>query len=226
MKKLKKNYYPELNRGQYALSKLTDYFSLLPNDIVSDIGAGWGWLGLDILKLGLIWQPFDNIKKIDESRLWDLNNPCPKESKKAGFVILLEVLEHLSNPELGVRNIAEHMELDGLAVISTPNPHFVKSKWSYLLNNQLYAFQPKHLREHHVYVPLPHIVVFHLENSGFELVEFAILGKLKRPRVNFSLRFISELIYYYILITTSLLKLGDLGGTQVFFVRKKYDKHD
>jgi hypothetical protein len=31
--------------------------------------------------------------------------------------------------------------------------------------------------EHHVYDPLPHIVKFHLENNGFEIIEMATIGK-------------------------------------------------
>jgi hypothetical protein len=66
----------------------------------------------------------------------------------------MEVLEHLSNPELGIRNIAEYMEKGAYMVLTTANPLSAESKFSYLFKNNLYAFQPKNLREHHVYVPL------------------------------------------------------------------------
>ncbi len=161
------------NRGIFANAMLDKYFSLAPTDVVSDIGAGFGFMKTKIEDLKGFWQPFDYVRKIEESTIWDLNYPVPSEAKKAGVVVFLEVLEHLANPLLGIQNIANHMEKGGYLILSIPNPQSSKNRINLLLKGSLYAFQKKHLIEHHVFTPWEHIVVFFLENSGFEILEYA-----------------------------------------------------
>jgi len=212
--------YKNLDRGQWAELKLSEVVNQLPNNIVSDIGSGFGWFKPIVEKFHLRWQPFDYVKKIEESTIWDLNNPVPENKQKPGFVVFLEVLEHLSNPELGIKNISNHIASGGYMVLTTPNPLSAESKFSMVFKNNLYAFQPKHLIEHHVYIPLPHIVQFHLENNGFEVIEAATIGKLFFPRFKFRLNYLKDLIRYFCLIIFVVLNSESQGHTQAFFVRK------
>lgn len=213
--------YKNLNRGQWAELKLSEVVNQLPNNIVSDIGSGFGWFRPIVEKFNLQWQPFDYVKKIEESTIWDLNNATPENMQKPGFVVFLEVLEHLSNPELGIKNISNHIEKGGYMVVTTPNPFSAESKLTLVLKNNLYAFQPKHLIEHHVYVPLPHIVQFHLENNGFEVLETATIGKLSLPKFRMQFNYFKELVLYFFLQLLVLFKPESKGHTQTFFVLKK-----
>ncbi|MDI6034165.1 methyltransferase domain-containing protein [Flavobacterium sp. LB2P84] len=213
--------YKNLNRGQWAELKLSEVVGKLPNNIVSDIGSGFGWFKPIIEKFNLIWQPFDCVKKIEESSIWDLNNPAPENTKKPGFVVFLEVLEHLSNPELGIRNISNHIVSGGYMALTTPNPLSAESKFTLLFKNNLYAFQSKHLIEHHVYVPLPHIVQFHLVNNGFEVLEVATIGKLSLPKFRIRFNYLKELMHYFLLQLLVVIKPESKGSTQAFFVIKK-----
>jgi hypothetical protein len=210
--------YKNLDRGQWSELKLSEVVTKLPNNIVSDIGAGFGGFSSSIKKFNLVWQPFDYIRKIEESIIWDLNNSAPENP---GFVVFMEVLEHLSNPELGIRNISSHIQTGGYMAITTPNPLSAASKFSMLFKNNLYAFQEKHLVEHHVYVPLPHIVKFHLENNGFEIIEIATIGKLIMPQVYFQFNYLKDLLQYFILVMLVLIKPQSKGHTQAYFVIKK-----
>lgn len=213
--------YKNLDRGQWAELKLSEVAHLLPNKIVSDIGSGFGWFKPIVEKFNLEWQPFDYVKKIEESIIWDLNNSAPENSKKPGFVVFLEVLEHLSNPELGIKNISNHIEKGGYMVITTPNPYSAESKLALLLKNNLYTFQPKHLIEHHVYVPLPHVVQFHLENNGFEVIEIATIGKLLSPKFRIRFNYLKEIIKYSLLQILVAVRAESKGQCQAFFVKKK-----
>ncbi|MES2544077.1 MAG: methyltransferase domain-containing protein [Bacteroidota bacterium] len=213
--------YPDLDRGQWAELKLSEVLHKLPNTIVSDIGSGFGWFKPIIKKFDLKWQPFDYVKKIEESTIWDLNSPVPDNMARPGFVIFLEVLEHLSNPELGIRNISNHIENGGYMVLTTPNPFSAHSKFTMVFKNTLYAFQTKHLIEHHVFVPLPHVVQFHLENNGFEILEAATIGKLNNPVFKFNINFIKSVVRFMILKLFVLIKPESKGHTQAFFVIKK-----
>ncbi|MGO4906209.1 methyltransferase domain-containing protein [Flavobacterium sp. W20_MBD1_R3] len=213
--------YSNLDRGNWAALKLSSVVDLLPNRVVSDIGSGWGWFRPIVEKFNLEWQPFDFVKKIEESTIWDLNHKAPENVKTPGFVVFMEVLEHLSNPELGIRNIAEHMETGGYMVLTTPNPLSAESKFTYLFKNNLYAFQPKHLREHHVYVPLSHVVRFHLENNGLEVLESATIGDVIAPNLAFTSQYFKDLVRYLFLKLFVAFHPESKGHTQGFFVVKK-----
>jgi SAM-dependent methyltransferase len=158
------------------------YNGQMPNNIVSDIGAGYGHMQQKVEAIGGIWQPFDYVKKMDYSIIWDLNNPAPSNVSKAGLVIFLEVLEHLANPLLGIQNIANHIEKGGILILTTPNPQSSKNRLNLLLKGTLYAFQEKHLEEHHVFTPWAHVVRHFLENTGFQILEYAIVDTAYQNR--------------------------------------------
>ncbi|MCZ4318524.1 hypothetical protein O4H26_05940 [Aequorivita viscosa] len=148
------------NRAIFAKAMLSKYFSLAPNIVVSDIGAGYGHMKNKVHNLGGTWQPFDYVRKIEESLDWNLENPAPGIAVRAGTVLFLEVLEHLSNPFLGLKNISNHISKNGFLIMTTPNPASSKNTINLLLKGKLYAFQEKHLIEHHVFTPWEHIVRF------------------------------------------------------------------
>ncbi len=180
-----------MNREVFANAMLDKYYKEAPNHIVSDIGAGFGFMKAKIKSLNRNWQPFDFYKKHEEITVWDLNNPEPTTAKKAGMVVFLEVLEHLSNPELALKNISNHMEQGAYIILTTPNPRSSKSIINLFRKGALYSFQEKHIREHHVFTPWEHVVEFFLEKVGFELLEYAIvdLNYQKRKPGNLKDRF-------------------------------------
>lgn len=215
-------HYKNINRGEWAEQKLGSVLEVLPNKIVSDIGSGFGWFGPIIKDKDLEWQPFDYVKKIPESQEWDLNNSAPENTKKPGFIIFLEVLEHLSNPELGISNISNHIASGGYMVLTTPNPVSAKSRFEMFFKSQLYTFQPKHLIEHHVFVPLPHIVKFFLENNNFEIIEIATIGNdLKSFEWKLNKNILKNLFRYIFVKALVIKNPSSAGHTQAFFVRKK-----
>lgn len=173
------------NRDIFTQKMMDKYFKYLPNNVISDIGSGWGNMQECIESRGFEWQPFDYVRKIKEALIWDLNEHAPTNSKKAGGVVFLEVLEHLANPLLGLTNIYNSMEKGGVLVLTTPNPQSSKNTLNLFLKGTLYAFQEKHLIEHHVFTPWEHIVRFYLENLGFEIKEYSLVDtqyKSYRPQ--------------------------------------------
>ena len=175
------------NRAVFANTMLDRYSDVSPNLVVSDIGAGFGHMKDKIESLNRIWQPFDYVRKIDESIIWDLNNEAPKNVKKAGIVVLLEVLEHLDNPLLGLQNITKHLDENGVLILSTPNPQSSKNTLSLFLRGSLYAFQEKHIEENHVFTPWKHVVYEFLKRCGFEILEYAIVDTQYKNKKNRSL---------------------------------------
>jgi len=161
------------NRADFTQAMLENYFPLAENSIVSDIGSGFGSMQPYIEAVGGTWQPFDYVKKLEQSIIWDLNNPYPKQAEKAGTIVLLEVLEHLPNPLLSLQYIADHTEIGGHLILTTPNPQNSKNIINLMLKGTLYAFQEKHLKEYHVFTPWEHIVKDFLKTAGFEVIEYS-----------------------------------------------------
>ena len=176
------------NRANFAKTMLDRYYSKSPNLVVSDIGAGFGHMKDKIESLGRKWQPFDYVPKMDFSIIWDVNEPAPINTKKAGIVIMLEVLEHLPNPRCSLKNIADHMEKGSYLILSTPNPQSSKNRLHLLLKGTLYAFQQKHLEEYHVFTPWEHIVTQFLKEAGLEIQEYAIVDTKYKERNTTSLK--------------------------------------
>ena len=177
-----------LNRSMFAMEMLQKYIEKVPNKIVSDIGAGFGHMKEPIESLNAKWQPFNHVRKIDEAIIWNLNDSAPKNVQKAGMVIFLEVLEHLDNPLLGIQNISNHMNQNGILVLTTPNPQSSKNTLSLFLRGSLYAFQEKHLKENHVFTPWKRIVFEFLKRCGFEIMEYAIVDVQYKKAKNKSLK--------------------------------------
>ena len=187
------------DRGLFADDMLDKYYRKAPNSIISDIGAGFGHMQNKVTSLSATWQPFDYIKKIEESIIWDLNHPCPDNCFNAGTILFLEVLEHLANPLLCLQNISNHLENEGFLILTTPNPSSSKNALNLLLKGRLYAFQEKHLKEHHVFTPWEHIVTFFLEECGFEIIEYCIVDTKHENRKTKSLKdFIKKKIENFI----------------------------
>ncbi|HMR17301.1 MAG TPA: hypothetical protein PKD13_12560, partial [Mariniflexile sp.] len=65
------------NRALFANAMLDKYFAEAPNTVISDIGAGFGHMKAKIESLHATWQPFDYIKKIDQTIIWNLNEEAP-----------------------------------------------------------------------------------------------------------------------------------------------------
>lgn len=84
----------------------------------------------------------------------DIQNKIPLK-QKLDMIIAFEVVEHLENPEVGIKNIYNALEEKGKAVISTPYPY----KWNY--------HDPTHIN-----LKKPKEWVKIMKNAGFKNVKF------------------------------------------------------
>lgn len=98
--------------------------------------------------------------------------------------MFLEVLEHLPNTLLSIQHIAKHLQPGAILIMSVPNPSWSRNRLHLLTKGTLYAFQHKHLEEHHVFTPWKHIVEFFFEQSGFEILEYHAIQLYDSSSVN------------------------------------------
>ncbi len=144
---------------------------------VFDIGAGQCPMKDVIEGAGAQWFGFDLFPVNDHVQRWNLEDLCPIQ-EKADFIILLDVLEHLFNPGLGLQNIRNAMAVGGKLLITMPNPRWSRSRLHFLRSGFLPAFDEHDLSaNHHVFTPWPHVLEHLLESSGFEIERYVTLDK-------------------------------------------------
>jgi SAM-dependent methyltransferase len=143
--------------------------------LIFDIGAGDG--GLRSLEgEGFEWVGFDRQAWGDVVR-WDLAEVCPFADRRADVVLLLDVIEHLPNPGLALRHIADAMNEGGALIITTPNPKWSGSRINMLVRGYLSGFSIQDLDiNYHVLPILPHVLDRFLGEVGLVPESYVTLG--------------------------------------------------
>lgn len=103
----------------------------------------------------------------------DLNNPIPLK-EKFDTIISTEVIEHLWNPTLFLKECHRLLNDDGILILSTPNVKYWKARLLLLLGNDRYFRNYGHL---HYYSPesLKKLV----EECEFKVIEVKPQGRMK-----------------------------------------------
>ena len=163
-------------RFDWALNSLEEVKDSSSKNVY-DIGSGKELLKNKIVSSGLTYTAFD-IYPINETvKKWNVDDPCPV-SEKADVVLFLEVIEHLNNPWLGIKNISNAIRTGGHLILSTPNPAWSESRLNMFYKGVLTMFTQHDLDvNHHVFTPWKHILVKILEDNGFKVIRFDNLGE-------------------------------------------------
>ncbi|MBD1394715.1 class I SAM-dependent methyltransferase [Mucilaginibacter glaciei] len=123
-------------------------------------------------ELSINYQSFDLAPLADNSRQWDIENPFPYDDPQADLITFLEVIEHLNNPWISIKNIAGVLKKDGYLLLTTPSPAWSNSRLNLLMKGNLSCFTQNDLdNNHHVFTPWPHIVEKLLHDNGFKIVK-------------------------------------------------------
>ena len=160
--------------------------------VVFDVGAGDCPLREPVENAGLEWIGFDLHPTSDQVYAWDLSESCPVQDKKANLILMLDVIEHLVNPGIALRNISNVLHPDGVILLSMPNPRWSRSRTFHLITGDLSCFTPHDLYwNHHVFPPWPHVLSKLLKDAGFTIEEYFTLdGKTSWPSPSLSLTFL------------------------------------
>ena len=163
-----------LSRYDFAANRLREIGATLPSFVVFDVGAGGGQLR-KIESDGFKWHGFD-LNPGDDIAKWDLTHPCPVTDRRAGAVLLLDVIEHCVNPGLALRNISAAMEPNGKLILTTPNLRWSGSRAHMLFRGLASGFTPLDLwQNHHVFPAWPHVLEKMLGDAGFQIEEYVTL---------------------------------------------------
>ena len=169
------------SRFEWAITLIDEKRKNSKNDLVIfDVGTENEQLTNYLDSEGLVLTSFDIFPKSSSVIRWDIEEPCPI-SDKADIIVFLEVIEHINNPVLALRNIKDVLKPGGLLILSTPNPEWSRSKLEFIFRGEMTMFTQHDLNvNHHVFPAIPKILKYQLEEVGFIDVEYKTLGTKTR----------------------------------------------
>lgn len=103
---------------------------------ILDIACGDGWLGKTINhSADLDGIDAYNSPGVGYSKYFraDINQGIPSILPKYGAVVICEAMSYVCNPGLLLASIRDHMEDNGILIISDPNPLFIGARLNYLV---------------------------------------------------------------------------------------------
>jgi hypothetical protein len=179
------------SRYEWAEVCLRELLSQVNSPVVSDIGAGSGIMKTITESTGGVWQGFDLVPQIPEIHHWDLDYPMPSHFQSPGIIMMLDVLEHLNNPWLSIKNIANTLLPNGFLIITMPNPKWSRSRFYNLAKGSPACFTQSDLDlNHHVFTPWPHIIERLLKDTGFTIENYVTLdGCTALPKAPYNFRY-------------------------------------
>jgi SAM-dependent methyltransferase len=180
-----------LDRYAFTPGQVRELQPSLPAPVVYDVGAGLAPMRAPMEALGLAWHGFDLVPSAPGIRAWDLDHPCPAPGAAAGLALMLDVLEHLRNPGLGLRHVADVLLPGGCLLLTTPNPRWSRSRLEAVRTGFPSCFTPADLELNgHVFPAWPHIVERLLGEAGLRVETYVALdGRTAWPDHPFSFRF-------------------------------------
>ncbi len=169
---------------------------------ILDIGCNNGKLR-DFLKNSVYYGVDIDKKLISElvkegikAKSADLNkDELPFKNEKFDFILLLDILEHVVNPQKLLLDAKSRLNKDGKLIISLPNDYHILNKLRFFLN--------KHITED-PFAPYGHLHYFpiksgekFLNSNGFEVLNAVYLTPIKAKFLTFLFpqAFVRDVLY-------------------------------
>ena len=179
-----------------------------PGDgFLMDLGSGDGQMRGMVEPMGFSWLGYDKYPGNSGVGEWDLEKPFPGDQvslagQRVGYILMLDVLEHLGNPWLAMRHVSEQLGDGGWLVMTVPNPCWSRSRLWALWHGVPICFQRSDLElNRHVFTPWPHVLKAILEENDFEVVRCETLdGQTRFPVWEWSIRYLVRVCIAAVLI--------------------------
>lgn len=142
---------------------------------VLDVGCGYGWL-LDAFEgahslsgLDIAHHAVEQAAKRKPERFFKQGNLQDPISLNEEFdlILAINVIEHLTSPEAGVKSISRAIKADGIVIVHLPTISNWFTRWGY---SKLYDSDPTH-----IYRPSGKTVRKLFEQEGFETLRDSFL---------------------------------------------------
>jgi 2-polyprenyl-3-methyl-5-hydroxy-6-metoxy-1,4-benzoquinol methylase len=116
------------------------------------------------------------------------------------IILLLEVIEHLLNPDEAACNLGKMAKKGTYLVLSTPNPFWSVNRLKFLFLNIFPMFEKSDMDDNnHVFTAWPHVIERLLSTNGFRIIDqFTIGYKAKFPEFQFSINYQAKILVYFL----------------------------
>lgn len=172
-----------LNRYEWASEKIKAIADQTPqiNITLFDVGSRDNILKQYLQTTPILYKGFDLEPLDTATKKWNIEESFPYSHPTPHAIALLEVIEHLNNPGLSLKNLGSLLKPGGYLILTTPNPQWSTSRLSLFSTGSLTCFTQADLDlNHHVFTPWLHVVEKLLADAGFEIDEYVTLdGKTK-----------------------------------------------
>lgn len=135
------------NKKNFLLEAVVNLFAALPKGKILDLGCGDGDyakrlkdLGFDVIAGDIDVERFRYKNEI-EFKHCDITKEMPFPANYFGYVLLMEVVEHLRNPYVVMPEINRIIKNNGSLIMSTPNILNLKSRFRFLLEGAYEYFR-------------------------------------------------------------------------------------
>ena len=133
---LEESYWWHVAKRNWATQLLTQFVPPPSRIIEGGIGAAgnllsWQQLGYQVAGLDCMPESIEHAckKGLNNVHQHDLHQPWPVEHSSAEAIVLLDVLEHLQDPVLALRNAAQCLTATGKIIFTVPAYPFLFSDW-------------------------------------------------------------------------------------------------
>jgi len=147
-----------MSKQNYLLHKVLSLFETKEKGTVLDLGCGGGQLskalsdmGFDVCAADMDAERFEYSHEVKFAEL-DLNNRLQFKDGQFDYVIFMEVIEHVYNPDFIIGEISRILKPNGMLVISTPNILNIGSRLRFLFEGA-YDFFGNHFLSIHEAFP-------------------------------------------------------------------------
>jgi 2-polyprenyl-3-methyl-5-hydroxy-6-metoxy-1,4-benzoquinol methylase len=138
-----------MQKENYLLSKVIEIVSsrLSGGGKVLDLGCGDGKTGKTLMDRGYVVESCDmdgdrfEFHNVIPFKKGNLNNQLPYNDKTFDCVILMEVIEHIYNPDFVISEISRVLNKGGVIILSTPNILNIGSRLRFLFEGSFDFFR-------------------------------------------------------------------------------------
>ncbi len=171
--------YTVFNPTPYEAHRLV-FEKIRPDSKVLDLGCASGYFAKELLKKNCrVWGIDADKEAVAEAKKYcvdakvmDLDEFSPRFNRGAfDYILLLDVLEHLRNPDKLLKSLRNYLEKEGTIIISVPNVAFISLRLA-LLRGKFEYQKTGIMDESHLHFYTKKALIDLITKCGLKIVDF------------------------------------------------------